>query len=85
VVAAPFGPMMDDSRTRQREREIFDEQPVAVALGEMLDFDHLVAEALARRDGHLEAISATRFGLGGGEELLVRAEAGLALGLAGPR
>ena len=67
---------------RQRERQVLDEQPVAVALAQVLDLDDLVAEPRTGRDGDLElALGALRV-VRLGEQLLVGAEAGLALRLA---
>ena len=73
----------DDAGAGQREGQVVDEQAVAVALGEVLDLDHLVAEAGPGRDGDLEAVAGAGVGLGLGPQLLVGRQAGPALGLAG--
>ena len=71
----------DDPGLRQRERQAIDQDLVAVGLGQVLDLDDLVAEARTGRDRDLElalgALGLVRLG----EQLLVGAEAGLALGL----
>ena len=72
----------DDAGRRQRERQVVDQQVVAVALREVLGLDHHVAEPLAGGDGDLEPVASAVGRLGFGEQLLVRREAGLALGLA---
>ena len=73
----------DDAGLRQREGQVLDEELVAEALVQALDLDHLVAEAVARRDEDLE-LGVAAFGrLGLLEQLVVGGEAGLALGLAG--
>ena len=75
----------DDAGLRQREGQVLDEDPVAVALAQALDLDDLVAEARPGRDGDLELAVGGLGGVGLGQQLLVGAEAGLALGLAGLR
>ena len=73
----------DDARPRQRERQVLDEQPVAVALAQALDLDDRVAEARPGRDRDLELACAALLVVRLGEQLLVGGQAGLALGLAG--
>ncbi len=73
----------DDPRRRQREREVVDEEPVAEALGQVLRLDDHVAEAVAGGDDDLELVDAAVRGVRLGQQLLVGAEARLALGLAG--
>src|SRR5262249_14089802 len=69
----------DDAATRQAERQIVDQQPLAVALAQVLDLDDRIAEPFARRDVDLARLVAllklAR------SELLVALQAGLALGL----
>jgi hypothetical protein len=43
----------DNAAGRQLERQIVDQQPVAIALLQAFDLDHLVAEPLARRNDDL--------------------------------
>ena len=73
----------DDPGARQRERQVLDQQPVAVALAQAGDVDDLVAEPRAGRDGDLELARDGLLVVRLGEQLLVRAQAGLALRLAG--
>ena len=73
----------DDAAGRQAKIEIVDQQSVAVALLEMLGIDHEVAKARPRRDHDLGA--ARRTVLGFAEQILVRGDARLALGLARAR
>ena len=40
----------DDRARRNREAEIVDQQAIAVALADVLEFDHFIAQALAGRD-----------------------------------
>ena len=76
--------MPDDAGARQRERQVLDQQPVAVALAQALDLDDRVAQPRPGRDGDLQlALRRTSRVVGLVEQLLVGAEAGLALGLAG--
>ena len=49
----------------------------------MIHLDDLIAQAIARRDVDLQTIACALGGLLLGEELVVRGQAGLALGLAG--
>src|SRR6185503_16071435 len=58
---------------------------VAVGLVQVLDLDDLVAEAGAGRDGNLELALGSLGLVRLGQQLLVGAEAGLALGLARSR
>ena len=74
----------DDAGPRQRERQVLDEQPVAVPLAQVLDLDDGVAQARTGRNGDLELAGAALVVLRLGEQLLVGAEAGLALGLPRP-
>src|SRR5207342_2585859 len=74
----------DDPRARKRERQVLDQESVAVALAEVRDLDDLVAEPRPGRDRDLElaslrALRVVRLG----EELLVGGEPGLALRLPG--
>src|SRR5690606_36322511 len=48
----------DDARSGQLERQVFDEEAVAIALAEVLGLDDDVAETVAGRDRYLEAIGA---------------------------
>ena len=73
----------DDAAGRQREVEVFDEEPIAVALGDLVGLDDEVAETRARRDRDLHLLLALLRRLGFGDELVVRRDARLALGLAG--
>ena len=43
----------DDPAAGQRERQVLDEQPIAVALRQVLGLDHLVTQAGSGRDGDL--------------------------------
>ena len=72
----------DDPGPRQRERQVLDEQPVAVALAEVLDLDDRVAEPRPGRDRDLELARLVLRVVRLGEELLVGGQAGLALRLA---
>src|SRR6185503_702999 len=67
---------------RQRERQVLDEQAVTVALAQVLDLDDGVTEARAGRDGDLELAGRVLGLVRLGEQLLVRAQARLALRLA---
>ncbi len=70
VLPAPFGADdADDAARRQREREVFDEQLVAVALGELLGLDDEVAEPRPGRDRDLQLVLALVGGLGFRDEL----------------
>jgi hypothetical protein len=71
VLPAPFGPMMPTM------------PPVAVALGQALRLDDLVAQVGAGRDVDLQPLGPALGRLGLGLQLLVGGQAGLALGLAG--
>ena len=75
----------DDPGLRQRERQVLDQQPVAVALAQALDLDDRVAEARPGRDRDLELAVGGGAGVRLGQQLLVGTESGLALGLAGAR
>ena len=75
----------DDAGLRQRERQVLDEHPVAVALAQALDVDDRVAEARPRRDGDLELAVGGLRGVRLGQQLLVRAEPCLALRLSRAR
>ena len=75
----------DDPGLRQRERQVLDEHPVAVALAQALDLDDRVAEARPGRDGDLELAVGGRAGVRLGQQLLVGTESGLALRLSGAR
>ena len=56
VLPAPLGPMMPTMPAGGSENdEVVDQQAVAEALRQALDLDDGVAEALAGRDGDLEA------------------------------
>ena len=59
----------DDAAARQREREVVDEQPVAVALAQVLGLDHLVAEPRTGRDRDLQLVVAPLGRLGLGDQL----------------
>ncbi len=74
-----------DPGPRQRERQVLDQQPVAVALAQVLDLDDRVAQPRTRRDGDLELPCTPLVVLRLGQQLLVGAEAGLALRLPRPR
>jgi hypothetical protein len=67
----------DDPARRQREAQALEEQPVAVALRDVLGLDDHVAEPLAGRDVDLDAVEADVLLLG--EEALVRCEPRLRL------
>ncbi len=69
----------DDAAARQREVEIVDQQVVAVALLELARFDDDVAEARAGRDVDFGGLDLLRGVLA--QQVLVRVEARLALGL----
>src|ERR1035437_78377 len=71
-----------DARSRQRERQILDEQLVAVPLFEVRGLDDGVAQAGAGRNGDLEFSGDALVGLGLSEKLVVGLEAGFALALA---
>ena len=75
----------DDAAAREHEREVVDEQPVAVALAEVVGLDHLVAETRTGRDRDLELRVAPLGRLGLRDQLVERVDARLALGLAGAR
>ena len=82
VLPAPFGPMTPTMPPRGSLKSRFvEQQPVAERLADAVGLDDHVAEARAGRDDDLERSRAARFGLLG-EQLLVAAEARLALGLA---
>ena len=63
--------------------QVLDQEPLAVALPQMLGLDHELARARARRDDDLGLVGGALAALG--EERLVGADAGLALGLARAR
>jgi hypothetical protein len=44
----------DDPGSRQRERQVIDQQPLAVSLAQVPDLDHRVAQAGTGRDRDLE-------------------------------
>ena len=73
----------DDARPRQRERQVLDQQPVAVALAQVRDLDDLVAEPRPGRDRDLELARGLLGVVRLGQQLLVGRQASLALGLAG--
>ena len=75
----------DDPGLRQREAQVLDEDPVAVALAQALDLDDRVAETRSGRDGDLELAVGSLVGVRLGQQLLVGTEARLALGLPSPR
>ena len=70
----------DDAAGRQAEGKIVDQEPFAVALAQLLDLDHEVAEPRARRNVDLVRLVA-RLELDR-RQLVELAEPGLALGLA---
>src|SRR5206468_4332111 len=72
----------DDAGPRQRERQILDQEPIAVALAEILDLDDRVAETRTGRDRDLELTGRVLRVVRLGEQALVRGQPGLALGLA---
>ncbi len=84
---APLGPMIPTiPARRQRERQLVDEQQVAIALAESLDLDHGVPQSRPGRDGDLQlALLDSARVLRLGKQLLVGAESSLALGLPGLR
>ena len=69
----------------RREGQVLDEHLVAEGLAQALDLDDRIAEARAGRDRDLELAGRVPVALGLGQQLLVRAEAGLALRLPGAR
>ena len=74
----------DQPVARQREAQPVDQHPVAEALAQVGDLDHLVTQPRARRNlDLLEVQLAVLVRLG--RHLLVALQPGLALGLAGPR
>ena len=75
----------DDPRPRKLERQVLDQQPVAVALAQVLDLDDLLAEARPGRDDDLELARGALVVRCLVEQLLVGGEARLALRLAGAR
>ena len=84
VLPAPFGADdADDAARRQRERQVLDEQPVAVALGDVAASTTTSPEPRAGRDVDLDPVELDVRLLG--EELLVGREPGLRLRVAGPR
>ena len=77
VLPAPLGPMIPTMpEPRQRERQVLDEQPVAVALAQALDLDDLVAEPRPGRDRDLELAGRVLRVVRLGEQLLVGATGG---------
>ena len=50
----------DDAAAREAEREVLDQQPVAVALAQVLGLDHDVAQPRAGRDDDLGLALARR-------------------------
>ena len=74
----------DDAARGQEEGQVVDQEAVAEALHEPVGLDDQVAQARTGRDGDLELVGAPLGRLGFGHELVVGADAGLALGLAGP-
>ena len=72
-----------DARSRQREREVVDQQAIAETLGQALGLDDHVAESLPGRDDDLELTVGLAGGFGLGLQLFVCSEACLALRLAG--
>ena len=72
-----------DAAAREAEGEVLDQQPVAVALDEVLDLHHHVAQPRARGDDDLGLALAIAPALR--EHLLVGLQARLGLGLARPR
>ena len=66
---------------REREREVLDEQPVAVALAQLLGLDDEIAEARAGRDRDLDLVLTGLGRLRLRHELVVRVDARLALRL----
>src|SRR5262249_30521769 len=73
----------DDSAGRQLEREILEQEHVAVALREVVGLDHLLAEARPGRDRDLDGLRRAVLLLGA--QLLVRSDARLRLRLARAR
>src|SRR4029079_1399833 len=73
----------DDAGTRERERQVLDEQAVAETLAQPVDLDHRVAEAPADRDRDLQAVRAALGRLRLLLQLVVGRQAGLALRLPG--
>src|SRR5262249_57409272 len=69
----------DDAARRQRERQVFEQQPVAEAFGSAVRLDDGVAEPWPRRDVDLDAVELLRALLG--EQLLVRGDTRLRLGV----
>ena len=65
-----------------RKRQVLDEQPIAEALAQPIDLDHLVAEPRPGRDGDLELAFRTLRIVRLGEQLFVGRQPGLALRLA---
>ncbi len=72
-----------DACGREDEREVFDEELVAEALGEVVGVDDLTTEAAVHGDLELEFVVGSFGRLVLGHELVVGGQAGLALGLAG--
>src|SRR6185295_868608 len=73
----------DDAAPRQAEGEVIDEQPIAVALAEILRLHDEIAEARGRRDDDLgRAVALTPILV---EQLLVRGQPRLGLRLARAR
>ena len=75
----------DDSAAREHEREVVDEQPVAVALAQLLGLHDLITETRTGRDRDLQLRVAALGRLRLRDQLFERVDAGLALGLAGAR
>src|SRR6185503_4413960 len=73
----------DQAPARQLEGEVLEEEVVAVSLRHPLRLDHQAAEARPRRNVDLDRLGGLLRLLG--EELLVRRETRLPLGLAGAR
>ena len=81
-LAGAVGPdHADDAARRQREREVFEQQLVAVGLGDALDLDDLAAEPLGHLDEDLRLARDVLFLRG--DELVELGDTRLGLGLAG--
>ena len=82
VLPAPLAPMTpDDAARRQLEGQVLEEHPVAVGLADSLRLDHHIAQPRAGRDVDLQLLAAPLVLLA--QQLVVGADARLALGLAG--
>ncbi len=73
-----------DSAGGEQERQVVDQQAVAVTLGQALGVDHPVAQPGTGGYGDLELVRPALGGLGLRHEVVVGVDAGLPLGLAGP-